>query len=229
MTSCRTLGDYIKLYCEVDVGLLADTYLKYRSCLHEFYDLDVAHYISLSSYAYDAFLKSTGVHLIHLIKRNIRGGFVTCVRSHLEAKREGDGGLGTYVFYLDYNSLYATVMCSPFPMGDIKKLSQSEMDDFLEVGIANHATDGDVGYWLHLDTRDVSPEVARVTDEFPLCLTHMTITENYISPYSKRLLEVKGRKLGGKNRKLVASHKGLKDHLISLELLQLLISLGLEI
>ena len=103
------------------------------------------------------------------------------------------------------------------------------MDDFLKVGIANQATDGDIGYWLHLDTRDVSPEVARVRDEFPLCLTHMTITENDISPYSKRLLEVEGRKLGEKNRKLVASHKGFKDHLISLELLQLLISLGLEI
>ena len=60
MKSCRILGDYIKLYFEVDVGLLADPYLKYRSCLHEFYGLDVAHYISLFSYVYDAFLKSTG-------------------------------------------------------------------------------------------------------------------------------------------------------------------------
>ncbi len=57
MVSCLTLGDYIRLYCEIDVGLLADTYLKYRSYLHEFYGLDVAHYVSLSSYAYDAFFK----------------------------------------------------------------------------------------------------------------------------------------------------------------------------
>ncbi len=79
-------------------------------------------------------------------------------------------------------------------MGDIKKLSQSEMDDFFEVGIQNHATDGDVGYWLHLDSCDVSPDVARITDEFPLYLAHMTITEDDVSPYSKRLLEAEGRK-----------------------------------
>ncbi len=103
------------------------------------------------------------------------------------------------------------------------------MNDFFEVGIQTHVTDGDVGYWLHLDTCDVSLDVARATHEFPLCFAHMTITEDDISPYSKRLLETEGRKLGKKNHKLVASHKGLKDHLISLELLQLLFSLGLEI
>ncbi len=111
MTSCRTLGDYIRLYCEIDVGLLADTYLKYRSYLHEFYGLDVAHYVSLSFYAYNVFLKSTGVQLVppydpnmyHRIKRNVRGGFVTCVRPHLQSNHEPDGGPGTYVFYLDHN------------------------------------------------------------------------------------------------------------------------------
>ncbi|MPC53995.1 hypothetical protein E2C01_047900 [Portunus trituberculatus] len=180
MTSCRTLGDYIKLYCELDVGLLADTYLKYRSLLHGFYGLDVVHYVSLSAYAFDAFLKSTDTQLdppynpdiYHLIKRNIRGGFVTCVRSHLKANHEVDGGPGTYIFYLDFNSLYASVMCSPLPMGSISKLSPSEVAEFLEVGIDSHATDRDLGYWIHLDTHDVSEDVARRTDEFPLCLTH---------------------------------------------------------
>jgi len=237
IASCRTLGDYVKLYCEIDVGLLADVYMKYRSSMQELYGLDVAHYVSLSSYAYDAFLKSTGVQLdppyspelYHLIKRNIRGGFVTCVRPFMRANHAGNGEAGTYVFYLDFNSLYASVMCSPLPVGDIKRLTPREMDEFLKVGIMNHATDGDTGYWLHLDTRDIAEDVARATDEFPLCLTHMNITEDVLSPHSQRLLEGEGRKLAKKNRKLVASHRGLKDHLISLDLLQLLTSLGLEI
>ena len=56
MTSCRTLGDYIKFYCEIDVGLLADVYMKYRSTMQEIYGLDISPYVSLSTYAYGTFL-----------------------------------------------------------------------------------------------------------------------------------------------------------------------------
>ena len=55
----------------------------------------------------------------------------------------------------------------------------------------------------------------------------MNITEDIISPYS-RLLLAEGRRIPTKNRKLMASHLGLKDHLISLDLLQLLLSLVLK-
>ena len=63
MTSCRTLGDNVKLYCEIDMGLLVDVYMKYRSTMQELYGLDVSHYVSLSAYASDAFLKTTAVEL----------------------------------------------------------------------------------------------------------------------------------------------------------------------
>ena len=120
-------------------------------------------------------------------------------------------------------------MCSSLPEGDIKKLTNREIDEFLEVGIMNHATDGNTGYWLHLDTRQIADDVARATDEFPLALTHKNITEDIISHHSRRLLAEEGRRIPTQNRKLVASHLGLKDHLISLDLLQLLLFLGLEI
>lgn len=93
----------------------------------------------------------------------------------------------------------------------------------------NHVTDGDTGYCLHLDTRDIAYDVALATDEFPLSLTHKNITEDAVSPHDHNLLEREGRKLAKKNRKLVPSHLGLKDHLISLDLFQLLTSLGLKI
>ena len=51
-------------------------------------------------------------------------------------------------------------MCSPLPEGDIKKPKEREMYEFLEVGIMNHATDGNTGYWLHLDTRQIANDVA---------------------------------------------------------------------
>ena len=104
----------------------------------------------------------------------------------MQANHAGDGQAGRYVFYLDFTSLYVSVMCSPLPEGDIKKPKEREMYEFLEVGIMNHATDGNTGYWLHLDTRQIADDVARATDEFPLALTHMNITEDIISPHSRR-------------------------------------------
>ena len=244
ITNCQTLGDYVKMYCEIDVGLLADIYLKYRSFLKDVYDLDVSHYVSLPSYAYDAFLRSSQVELdcphekdfFYLIKRNIRGGFVTNVRPLMTANNpfinpnfSEDSMRGKYIFYLDFNSLYASAMCGHLPVGNFTKLTSQELETFLEIGISHHPTDGDKGYWLHVDTKDVSPEVARRTDDFPLCLSHLNITDAYLSPYSRELLQREGRKLPKSNSKLIASHKGLTDHLISLPLLQLLLELGLEL
>ena len=51
-------------------------------------------------------------------------------------------------------------MCLPLTEGDIKKLTDREMHEFLKVGIMNHATDSSTGYWLHLDTRQIANDVA---------------------------------------------------------------------
>ena len=244
ITKCQTLGDYVKMYCEIDVGLLADIYLNYRASLKEVYDLDVSHYVSLPAYAYDAFLKSSKVELdcpyekdiYYLIKRNVRGGYVTNVRPFMSANNpftnpnfNEDNMREKYIFYLDFNSLYASAMCGHLPVGNITKLSSQELESFLETGISNHPTDGEVGYWLHIDTKDVCPDVAKRTDDFPLCLQHLNIKDAYLSPYSRDLLRREGRRLPKSNTKLIASHKGLTDHLISLPLLQLLMELGLEL
>ena len=39
-----------------------------------------------------------------------------------------------------------------------------------------------------MDTRQIANDVARATDEFPLALTHLNITEDIIPPHSRRLL-----------------------------------------
>ena len=73
--------------------MLADTYMKYRLSLLELYGLDVVHCVSLSSYAFDACLKTTDVKLdppytpefYHLTRWSLRGGFVTCVTPYMES------------------------------------------------------------------------------------------------------------------------------------------------
>ena len=60
-----------------------------------------------------------------------------------------------YILYLDYNSLYASVMCEPLPIGGISRLSESDMNKLISNGLESLATDGDVGYWILCDTKFV--------------------------------------------------------------------------
>lgn len=37
----------------------------------------------------------------------------------------------------------------------------------MKTGVLNNTTGGETGYWIHIDTHDISLVVARATDEFP--------------------------------------------------------------
>ncbi len=78
------------------------------------------------------------------------------------------------MYYLNFNSLYATLHIH---------LTSWEMDEFLKIGIVNYTTDGDAGYWLHVNT-----------SEYFVIFTHMKITKDMLSPHSQRLLVGEGCK-----------------------------------
>jgi len=215
---CRTLGDYLECYLRTDVGLLADVITEWRSMLAEKYDLDIVNYVSLPGYAYDAFLKMTKTNLelisdpelARKIEQSVRGGLTTCVRPLTVAKNslvnphhDPQKESSTYILYLDFNSLYATVMSEKLPYGNIRKLPPCE----------KAGESGDIGHWIVADLR-FPPEVARKTDELLLLIHHMNIRNQDISPYNKQLLASQNRRLPCKNQKLVASHLPQKDHLI---------------
>ncbi|XP_037774372.1 uncharacterized protein LOC119570884 [Penaeus monodon] len=240
---CHTLGDYMECYLRVDVGLLADVVTAWRSMLTEKYGLDMVNYVSLPGYAYDAFLKMTKTslelisdpELAHKIQRSVRGGLTTCVRPFTVAKNtlvnphhDPLKEKSNFILYLDFNSLYASVMSEKLPFGNIRKLSPREKAEFTAAGLSNHDENGDIGHWIVVDIR-VPPEVARKTDELPLLIHHMNIRHQDISPYNNHLLASQNRRLPVKNTKLVASHLPQKDYLILLKHLQLLIDLGVEV
>lgn len=241
---CITLKDFLINYLLVDVGLLADILWHWRTILFNKYKLEMCRYISLPSFAFDAFLKVTLAELDHitdctvynLIRSNIRGGFTSVVRQYTVANnkfinpdfREGVD-VPYFISYLDFNSLYAGAMKNKLPKGGIRALNQSELSVFINQDLQSIRTDSCVGYWLVIDSEPISPETARRTDEFPLCLTHKVICEEDLSPYSRACKEAEGLKMLGNNKKLVASHTALQNHLISLPLLQLFMSLGMEI
>nr|XP_027209340.1 uncharacterized protein LOC113802890 [Penaeus vannamei] len=184
---CRTLGDYLECYLRTDVGLLADVITEWRSMLAEKYDLDIVNYVSLPGYAYDAFLKMTKTNLelisdpelARKIEQSVRGGLTTCVRPLTVAKNslvnphhDPQKESSTYILYLDFNSLYATVMSEKLPYGNIRKLPPSSQNRRLprknQKLVASHLPQKDHLILLkHLQLLiDLGVEVERVSDVY---------------------------------------------------------------
>ena len=240
---CKNLNDYMRIYLLTDVGYLADCISAFRKTLRDLHGLDMVHYVSLPSFSYDSFLYSTGIQLdlIHdpvlgdLIKRNVRGGFTSVVRPYAKANNKNINpdfdpckDRSSYLTYIDFNSLYATVMEETLPSGNMKKLNDEELSKFTKT-MWSHDEDKKIGHWVLCDTKRVAPDIARLTDDLPLAMHHLNITDSMLSPYNKQLLESQNRRLYAKNSKLVASHLPQKNYFLSLKLLQLLVELGLEV
>ncbi|XP_069161193.1 uncharacterized protein [Procambarus clarkii] len=240
LVECKTIGDYLKVYLKVDTGLLCDVFTVWRKTMLELYKLYITHYVSLSSFVWDAFLFKSQVvldsisdpHLYDVLRRNLRSGFTSVVRQHTSVENEHTGAdpssTDKYILHLDCNGLYATCMTELLSQGGIRKLSAAELDDWLQQGLENIACDGNKGYWVMCDTKHVTPEVARYADDLPLTLSHTNISTD-LSDYCKHILNTEARKLPKKNNKLIASHLPQKDYLVSLDLLQVLMKLGLEV
>ncbi|XP_069164423.1 uncharacterized protein [Procambarus clarkii] len=147
LAECKTIGDYLKVYLKVDTGLLCDVFTIWRKTMLELYKLDITHYVSLSSFAWDAFLFKSQVvldsisdpYLYDVLHRNLRGGFTSVVRQHTSVQNEHTGAdpssTDKYILYLDFNGLYATCMTELLPQGGIRKLSAAECDDWLQQGL----------------------------------------------------------------------------------------------
>ena len=202
---CETLKDYMIAYLLVDLGLLTDIMENWRKVLYEIYGLDLTHYVSLPGYAFDSFLKSTNAkfeqpsnpELYTTVRSNVRGGFTTVVQpqvvannQHINPDFNPETEIPHHIVYLDKNSLYPGVMCKPLPEKDFRKLSPEEREEWLSTNdIQNMETEGSVGYWIQCDLSPIDPELARMTDEFPLHIHHMHInTEQHLSDYTKSLI-----------------------------------------
>ena len=73
----------------------------------------------------------------------------------------------------------------------------------------------------------IDPEVARITDEFPLHIHHMNInTERDLSDYTKSLIAKTGYKFPQEMRKLVGSHLPVNNVLITLPMMQFYLRMG---
>ena len=245
---CETMMDYASIYLICDVGLLADVMINFRLKMHQYLGLDAFQYTSLPSVALDGLLKHSNVeldllsdiHLYSLFEKNLRGGLSAAMKTRTKANnrfcKNFDPKLPTnYILYLDFNSLYGTIMAQfKLPIGDFKRLNEDQIEDIFGdvtqdssklLGVDTH---GERGFVLLVDT-SVPPQVARETDTFPLSIARMKISEDMLSDYNKTYLKSHNRRHIKNCEKLVASHLPQKGMFLHLSLLQELVQHGLKV
>ena len=123
------IGDYMRLYLQSDVALLADVFQMFRYNSVDEYQLDPSYYMSEPQLVWNALLKyiDRPIHLItdqemhRMIQPNIRGGIchasVRYARSNnkLMASLYDPTKPTSYIIYVDANNLYGWAMSQPLP------------------------------------------------------------------------------------------------------------------
>ena len=136
----KTLKDYLKLYNETDVLLLADVFENFRDLCLKIYGLDPAHYYTAPGLAWDACLKLTGVELellsdldmLLMVENGIRGGISIISNRYGEANNKymkdyNKNKPSKYLMYLDANNLYGCAMSEKLPTHGFKWLTNKEI------------------------------------------------------------------------------------------------------
>jgi hypothetical protein len=157
---------------------------------------------------------------------NTRGGFVTVVKPYVKLNNKYTPDYNpekptSSAVFLDFNSMYAEILCTKLPVGDIYELSPDEVLSFDLQTDCN----GDYTYIVCVDTH-IPDDVARNTDDLPLALCHKNVHKSDVSGYTKGLM---GEKCPHPGRKLVASHEDQKEYVTALDLLQILMRHGMEV
>ena len=238
--NCNTMGDYHDLYLKSDVLLLADIIANFRTTGLKHYGLDPVHYYTLPGYAWDCFLRYSGVKMELLkdqemyvfLESGIRGG--VSMISHRKATANNKYADSDYtphdptkptVFIadLDGNNLYGYAMLQKLPLKDFRWVN---LDTEVILPYIQDA-DGDKGMILEVDL-DYPQELHDAHNDFPLAPETIEITEDMLSPYAKELKKKLGLK-GGKDKKLVPNLGPKRHYILHFKTLQLYLRLGMKL
>ena len=149
-------GEYYDLYAQSDTLFLADVFENFWNMCLEIYELDPVYFLSAPGFAWQAYLKKTGVKLelltdydmLLMVEKGIRGGI--CQATHRYAKANNiyvnkyDKKIDlSYIEYLDANNLYGWAMFQKLPVNGfewVKNLSKfnknfiKEYDKYSDTG-----------------------------------------------------------------------------------------------
>ncbi|XP_064631626.1 uncharacterized protein LOC135489925 [Lineus longissimus] len=207
--NCKTLGDYLVVYLQTDVLLLADCFEKFRAMSMKHFQLDPVKYISAPHMTFDAMLKMTRVHIDLIedleqylfVKKGIRGGVASIFqrRAHISVdddddveekgvfSGEADKKSGAQIFALDATNLYGYSLSQDLPHGNYRWI---EVDDPNEFNVLSLSDDSTTGYILEVDL-EYPTCLHDSHNDFPLAPEKLCICPSQWSP----LMHVLARKL----------------------------------
>ena len=200
LRNARTIDDYLEHHLTLQSLLFADTLENFRDVMMNNYRLDVMHYFSLPGYSWDSALLMTDVSLELLtdeemhaaVLNGIRGGTTVVgtprlARANNDQMPEGcyDPGKPTsYIYYLDYNSLYPSVMADfPLPTFGFRWMSEFEIERF---DVMSVPADSNSGYILICDIK-YPDDLHDLHDAYPMCPESRLIGEEDVSQYTRDL------------------------------------------
>ena len=223
----KTFKEYLKLYNETDVLLLADVFENFRDVCLKNYGLDPVYYFTAPGLAWDACLKMTNISLelltdsdmLLMIEKGIRGGISIISNRYGEANNKymkdyDKTKLSKFLMYLDANNLYGWAMTQKLPVHSFKWMSNKEIENIFNNRI--------VQVWektpciLEVDL-EYPEELHDLHNDYPLCpervecdngvkklIPNLRHKNNYVIHY-KNLIQC--LRLGMKLKKI---HRGLK-------------------
>ena len=158
----ENLEDYHDLYVPSDTLLLADVFNNFRDMCIKEYELDPAHFLSLSL-AWQACLKKTNVELelltdydmLLMVEEGIRGGICHSIHRYAKAnikymKNYINNEESSYIQYLDANNLYGWAMSKKLPVNRFKWTDNNKINKEF---IRNYKENDKKGYILKVDVK----------------------------------------------------------------------------
>ena len=223
----KTLKDYLELYNECDVLLLADIFENFRDVCLKNYGLDPVYYYTAPGLAWDAMLKMTKINLellsnidmLLMIEKGIRGGISIISNRYGKANNKymkdfNKTEPSKYLMYVDANNLYGCAMSEKLPVHSFKWMSNKEIENIFNNRI--------VQVWektpciLEVDL-EYPEKLHDLHNDYPLCpervecdkgvkklIPNLRHKNNYVIHY-KNLMQC--LRLGMKLKKI---HRGIK-------------------
>ena len=158
----NNLGEYHDLYVQSDTLLLADVFENFRDmCLKE-YELDPAHFLSVTGLAWQACLKKTNVELELLTDYDmllmVEEGICHSIHRYAKAnnkymKNYNNNEELSYIQYLGANNLYGWTMSQKLSVNGFKWLDSDKINEINEEFIKNYNENDNKGYILEVDVK----------------------------------------------------------------------------
>ena len=231
----KNMGDYHDHYLKNDVLLLADVFVKFISTCIKHYELDPCHYFSASGLCWDAMLKMTDVKLEKIsdidkylfMEKGTRGGVSYIAKRYPKASNKYMSGYdlnkqSTFITYLDKNNLYGWAMSEYLSYGEFEFLNNVDELDIMSIDKKS-----DVGNILQVDLKYPN-ELHKLHNDYPLAPEKLTVTNDILSNYCKRIADKYEIKVGD-TKKLIPNLGNKTKYVVHYRNHQLHLSLKMKL